>query len=94
MCYQPVKMINSFAKKHCLRLFVVMFVDDFHSVDCIHYEYIVVFTWLLPLSYELHSLMYPYYNVWPGVICCCLQLIMLFTIKFMCSPWSLSSYAL
>ena len=33
---------------------------------------------------ELHCLMCPYYNVWPGVICCCLQLIMLFTNKFIC----------
>ena len=28
---------------------------------------------------ELHCLMCPYYNVWPGAICCCLLLIKLVT---------------
>ena len=87
-------MINSFTKKHCPRLYVVVY-----KHVCCWFS----FCWLNNLciqsrvhialtTCELHCPMCPHYNVWPGAICCCLRLIKL--VKYVQSLHIMDMYVL
>ena len=56
----------------CLLLIFIPFIEYIMHTE-------LLFIYIVLTTCELHCLMCPHYNVWPGPICCCLLLIELVT---------------